>query len=959
MRKALSATYRSPLSARLKGPSLGAIALMLLTNAAPAWARQAQDANGATQSESAPNAAANAQTGGENMELVVTGSRLGSGFTAPTPVTVIGEAQIQDQAIASVAELAYEIPQLRINQNVGKSSEPVGQSVADLRALGGARTLLLLDGRRLAATSPFGGIDTNIFPVSLISGVEVVTGGASAAYGSDAVAGVVNFSILKKFEGVKIDASYGLSDYADHYRPVVSAAAGHSFLDGRLNLTVAGDFYRNTGQTRVDSRPWGRGDPVLFSNPNYTATNGQTRNYIAYNALYSRMTFGGVTVVPATSPLYGIQFGTNGNPTPFTYGNPANTIFMLGGSGVSLIGEGNLLSPITRYSGFGRVNFEVSDSLTAWAEVLWSHVEVRSDLPPNYDNGTLTIQRDNAYLPSSIRATMLANNIGSFAFGRVNLEDGMSQNNSDARALRYAAGLEGRLGGGWEWDLHIQRSENTFRQEARNNRIQSRWLQGVDSVISPVTGLPACRINANASTADDNPACVPINVFGPGSISPAALAWYRGTSFYDARMNQDSIGANVAGSPFQTWAGDVKLAVGGEYRHEQIDSVSDPISIANPATGVGGWRSINQQPFSGKLTVWEGYLEAAVPLAKDTAFAKNLDVNGAIRYTDYSSSGGVTTWKVGINYAPIADVRFRGTISRDIRAANINELFSGRNQVINSVTDPRNNVTTPTLSFSGGNSALKPEKADTKAVGVVFQPSFIPGLNASIDYYSIKINDAITAIPPQTIVNNCFGPANISSFCSLITLNSVNQIASIQATLINAQTIEAAGLDMELSYRRPVEWFGSTGTIGTRLLVNYMDKLAVTASGVTTILLGDIAADPGGQPRWKANFDLTYAGGPLRLGAYVRYIGGGKFRTTFVDDVDLPADQNDVKGRAYVDLSAAYKLNEHIELYGKVDNLLNNAPPVIPNAIFVPTVSNSQMYDKVGRYYVAGVRLKF
>ena len=417
-----------------------------------------------------------------------------------------------------------------------------------------------------------------IFPVSLISGVEVVTGGASAAYGSDAVAGVVNFSILKKFEGLKVDASYGISDYGDANRPVLSGAVGKSFMAGRLNITLAGDFYRNTGQTNVDTRPWGQGDPVLFSNPNYTATNGQTKNYIAYNARYSRMTFGGVTVVPASSPLYGIQFGTNGTPTPFTYGTPVNTIFMLGGSGVSIIGTGNILSPITRYSGFGRVNFEVSDSLTAWADVLWSRVEVQSDLAPNYDNGTLTIQRDNAFLPASIRATMVANNINSFAFGRLNLEDGSAQNNSEARALRYAAGLEGKLGGGWEWDLHIQRSENKFYQEAGNNRIQSRWFQGVDSVISPVTGQPVCRINANASAADDNPACVPINVFGAGSISPAALAWYRGTSFYDSRMNQDSVGANVAGSPFQTWAGDVKVAVGGEYRHESISSVSDPIS---------------------------------------------------------------------------------------------------------------------------------------------------------------------------------------------------------------------------------------------------------------------------------------------------------------------------------------------------------------------------------------------
>jgi len=942
------ARLRRRLRPGLRDTSPIALALALaLAAGAPAYAQAAADPAQPASVPAGPIANEAAPAGAQAGEIVVTGSRLGSGFTAPTPMTTIGGAQIENRALTSVAELAYEIPQLRINQNVGKSSEPVGQNVADLRALGAARTLLLLDGRRLAATNPFGGVDTNIFPLSLISGVEVVTGGASAAYGSDAVAGVINFSLEKKLEGVKLDASYGISDYGDFKRPVLSGAAGHSFLDNRLNITVAGDFYRNTGQTRVATRPWGRGNPVLFNNPAYTPTNGQTKNFIAYNGLYSKMTFGGLINAAAGSPLYGIQFGANGTPQPFTYGGTPNTTFMIGGSGVSIEDEGNILPHITRYSGYGRVSFDATDNVTLWADLLWSRVEVLSDLAPNYDNGTLTIQRDNAFLPASIRQTMLTNNITSFAFGRMNLEDGFSENNSVSRALRYAVGAEGKFGG-WTWDLHLQRSENRFRQDSVNNRIQSRWNQGVDAVISPATGQPVCRINADSNPTNDNPACVPINLFGAGSISQAALGWYRGTSFYDARMKQDSIGANVNGSPFSTWAGEVKLALGGEYRREEIDSVSDPISQ------ISGWRSINQQPFAGDLNVWEVYAETAVPLAKGVPFADDLELNGAIRRARYSSSGGVTTWKVGVNYSPIPGIRFRGTISRDIRAANVNELFSGQNQVINTINDPRNNVSRFVTQLTGGNPNLAPEKADTKAVGMVLQPGFLPGLSASIDYYSISIDGAITAVPPQTIVNNCFA-AKLTEFCGFLTQNAANEITLVQATLINAQTIETAGIDFELSYRRAL----GSGTLGTRLLVNYVDKLALTTSGVRTSSLGDIATDPGGQPRWKANFDLTYASGPLRLGGYVRYIGGGKFRTIYVDNVDMPADQNRVKGRAYIDLSASYKLTGNIELYGKVDNLMNTAPPIIPNNIVQPSVSNSQMYDRIGRYYVGGVRLRF
>ncbi|HWL46258.1 MAG TPA: TonB-dependent receptor, partial [Sphingomonadaceae bacterium] len=832
----------------------GAFALPLIAAAPQAVAQQVAAAS------------ADATPVTETQEITVTGSRLGAGFTAPTPVTAIGSEQIASRALTSVAELNYEIPQLRINQNIGRSSEPVGQNVADLRALGAARTLLLLDGRRLAATSPFGGIDTNIFPVSLISGVEVVTGGASAAYGSDAVAGVINFSLDKNFEGVKADLSYGQSDYNDFRRPVVSFAAGKSLLDGRLHVTVAGDFYRNTGQTRQAARPWGQGNPVLFNNPNYTKTNGQTKNYVAYGGVFSRMTFGGLIVAPKTSPLHGIQFGVNGTPEPFHYGDPVNTVFMLGGDGVSVEDDGNILPHITRYSGFGRLSYDVSSDITLWTDLLWSRVVVKSDLAPNYDNGTLTISKDNAFLDQSIKDIMNANGIDSFQFGRVNIDDGFSENNSVTRALRYAAGADGKFGDGWSWNLFFQRSDNRFRQDSVNNRIQANWFAGIDSVINPATNQAACRINVDGDPGNDNPACVPINVFGPGSISAAALDWYRGTSFYDARMTQNDLGLNISGSPFATWAGDVSLAFGFEYRREKISSVSDPVSVLR------GWRSINQQPFSGALTVKEGYAEIGVPLAKDLPLARDLELNGAVRYADYSSSGGVTTWKVGLNYSPISDLRFRATVSRDIRAANINELYAGQNQVINTIVDPRNNVANYVTQLTGGNPDLKPEKADTRAIGVVFQPSFLPGFNMSIDYYSIKIKDAITSIPAQTIVNSCL-LAHEPLACNFVRLTPApdNKIDTVVATLVNAQTMETRGVDFEASYRQPVAWFGTSGTVGARVLVTYVDKLTLTTPGSSIDYVGDLATDYSGQPRWKANFDLTYVNDRVRLGTHLRF----------------------------------------------------------------------------------------
>lgn len=942
-----------------KGASVLALALPLLALSAPA---RAQDSP-ADENEETP----------DQPVITVTGSRLGAGFTAPTPVTAIGAAQIEDRALTSVAELSYEIPQLRINQNIGRSSEPVGQNQVDLRALGAARTLQLLDGRRVAATSPFGGTDSNIYPLALIKSVEVVTGGASAAWGSDAVAGVINFSIDKEFTGLKVDASYGVSKYGDYKRPVVSAAAGASLLDDRLHLVAAGDFYRNTGQTSQASRPWGQGTPILFSNPSYTPTNGQTKNYIAYDGRLLA-SFGGLvmgvnadtTAGNGVDVLRGIQFGPGGTVLPYNYGSAANANFQIGGDGVTVEDDGNLMPYITRYSGYGRAGFDVSDNLSVWADVLYSRVDVESDLAPNFDiaNTALTIRSDNAYLPTTVRNLMTANSITSFRLHRLNLEDGYSQNNSKTRALRYAVGIEGSFGQGWEWDAYYQRGDNTFRQDSNNNRISANWTNGVDSVL--VAGVPVCRINADVSTTNDNAACVPINVFGAGSISPQALAWYRGTSWYSTEITQELGGINLKGKPFSTWADEVSVAFGAEIRHDSVNSVSDAVSQTLLSNGTrGGWRSINQQPFSGALTVKEGYFEAAVPLAKGVPMAHDLELNGAIRYADYSSSGGATTWKVGLNYSPVPDIRFRGTISRDIRAANLYELYAGPNQVINSVLDSRP-APTPTPAgtsynvrqLSGGNANLTPERADTKSFGVVLRPSIIPGLSMSLDYYKIKIDNAITTIPSANIVAGCY-VNNVSALCDLITIDTTtNFISLIKSTYVNAQTIKTSGVDFEASYRKPVNWFGTEGTIGSRLLVNYVSDLSLTILGIKTDYVGDLATDYSGQPQWKANFDVTYQGGPIKLGAYVRHIGGGKFRSFYIDNLDLPLAQNRVKARTYIDLSASFKLTGNVEFYGKIDNLFDVAPPILPNAITQPTVANSQMYDKIGRYFVAGVRLR-
>lgn len=904
-------------------------------------------------------------------EIVVTGTRI-SGFTAPTPLTSIGAVEMQDRGVSTVADLLRDVPQLKVNQNIGKSSEPIGASNADLRGLGTQRTLVLMNGNRVGVTDPAGTIDTNIIPVALIKNVEIVTGGASAAYGSDAVAGVVNFVLDKAFEGARADISYGVTDYGDFRRPKASVALGHGFLDGKLHAEIAGDYLRNSGQTSQAKRPWGDDRTVQLTNAAYTPTNGEPRLLIVDNGVFSQMTPGGVVGLSGGrntlaqnlaarlgfSPGTGVQFGPNGVPMPFVYGTNIGGTYMQGGEGYQVIDGGNLLPEIERKSGYGRVDYELTDDITLFADMLYSEVHAESDLAANPDTGTLTIRNDNAFLNSAVKAAMASLNLASIPFGRINLEDGNSIFKTTTKARRWSFGADGSFGGNWIWSATGQITRNTYDQAAENNRIAQRWTYGIDSVNNPATGQPICRVLLNNPnpTATQDPYgdirnCVPINPFGAGSITQQAQAYYHGTSTTFAEMRQEVYAANISGSPFATWAGPVSVAAGAEYRTEKTVQTSD----ANSA--LSRWRSINAQPFSGKYHVKEGYAEIVVPLAEELAFAHKLELNAAARFTDYSTSGGVWAWKVGGNYEPVPDVRFRGTVSRDIRAPNNYELFSRGNQVINQIIDPRTNIGRQTTQITGGNPDLLPEKADTYSAGVVYQPSWLDGFRVSFDYYNIKVKDAISVVSAQDIVNFCF--RGQTAFCSGV-IQASDIITRVNIIPFNANSQNVAGEDLEAEYNFPLVLAGADGDMRLRLLVNHADELSTTANGVTNDYVGlaGISPPPQGVPEWRVNLSASYSFDDWKVGVGYRFISGGKIDTRFNRTVRDIAD-NSIDGIGYVDANLSWDATENVTFYGSVENLTNEAPPITPNGIVQPTIGNSPFFDNRGRFWVIGARAKF
>ncbi len=875
--------------------------------------------------------------------IVVTGTRISTpGFISPTPITAFSNDQLQMTGAQTAQHLEYEIPVLIPDQANQMVSRPTGSSNLNLRGLGASRTLLLIDGRRVAPTSPEGTVDVNIIPTALLDRIEIVTGGASAAYGSDAVSGVVNLFLNTKYEGIKGSYTFGVSQYGDFKEHSASLTAGTSFADGRGHIVASGSLFWNEGLLAQSDRPWGRDAWGQISNPLYVegSNNGQPRILITPNVRLSTMTDGGLIV---SGPLQGIEFGTGGSLRQFEYGDYVGTKFMVGGGGIEYSSTGNLAPVMERQSGFGHASYDLTDNVQYWVEGLYARAKQHYDITTNYDTGNLVIRRDNAFMPAELGALMDANHLTQIKIGRSNEEQGFNIAQTIYRVRRLATGLKGSIGPTWTWDLYYQYSRNTYDLKVFNNRNQVLWKQSIDPVIDPVSGEPVCR----STLANPGNGCVPSNLFGPGAMSPAAVAYTTGTAHLIQTQTQHDVAVNIGGTLFKNWAGDVAVAVGGEYRKDALVGTTDEISLLKQ------WRVLNPQPTVGELSVKEAYVEVLFPLLADIPIAKKMELNAAGRITDYSLSGQVETWKVGLNYEINSSVRLRATRSRDIRAPNLNELFQSRGANVGSFRDPRNNTNVSFFWSSGGNPNLTPEIADTLTAGVVLTPTFVRGLQMSIDYYKIKIKNVITSLGAQAVLDGCFLRGQ-TDLCDYVHLNpATNAIDSVDALRFNANRLETSGLDIEVAYRTALDriFAGADGNLSFRLLVNYIPHLITTASGVPTDNAGE------GIPHWRGNFNTTYTNGPLRATATVRWIQGGVVDNTYVEGIDI--NDNTYSGRVYVDVSAEREIGDHFSIFGRIANLLNAYPPITPNGVIGPQTASNVLFDTIGRRFQIGARFEF
>lgn len=926
-------------------------------------------------------------------DIVVTGSRLAaSGFTTPTPVMALDADQLLNRSPNNVAVALNELPQMRGSTVAGavpSTSADLGtngQNLLSMRGLGPRRTLVLLDGNRLPKTNIQGSTDLNILPQALVRRVDVVTGGASASYGSEAVAGVVNFILDTRFEGVKGSINTGITTYGDNASLHMSIAVGHRLAGGRGRI-VASAEYLHEDPVGYSNQPNGRD---WFDNASGTYVNpvagALPRLLVVPNIRHSDASVGGLIT---SGPLKGMQFGAGGALIPFDGGTTPWGQDTSGGDGGRVTAQ--LTPKSSRMAFFAHGEYDLTDSLIAFGELAYGRSKSHNVTFPAYQylaSGQFTIFRDNAYLPAAVVAMFNANPmLPSFTVGRFSEDMPPLVNIADMTHRRVAIGIKGLAGDRWRYDSNIMVSK--VRQNLDRVSTVSRNLYAAADAVRNAAGQIVCRSNLTGL----DPSCVPMNIFGPGTVSEAAGAYVTGVNEGHTTFRQVTFNANIRGDlgdGFDLPAGPVALALGFSYRDERVRRTVDALSAIfvdctdvqgcpaamNSGTYYGGYLSYNPSPIAGRVTAGEAYAEIGIPLLKDVRFARTLNLTLAGRRTDYNLSGSTYSWKIGGNWQVDDDLRLRYTRSRDIRAPSPVELFgvgstsTGQSFLPGSAAVHGGaNYIVVNRSYSGiGNPALKPERGLTQTYGAVFKPSRVPGLQIALDYYDVAISDAIDTPSNIAIIDGCYkGDAR---YCRLITLNSgqtpVTDIAqvtpgavglTIRATPANITSLRTSGLDFDLSYSRAFRG----GSLTVRAMGNYLLTARNSSLAITNSRLVGALEQSQSWPQWSASLSLAYSTDRFELFMQQRMISKGTRNANFVENVDISS--NRVPMIAYTDVGVTARFSHpsgsRTELFFGIKNLFDQAPPgtAISTSTSAP-LTNFTLYDVLGRRFTLGLRFR-
>ena len=933
------------------------------------------------QSQTAAAAAAEAATG---EAIVVTGSRIArANLESVSPVAVIGVEQFRDQGAVNVESVLNQLPQITPGLNANVNNGGNGTATVDVRGLGPSRTLVLVNGRRIVPSNNTGVVDVNTINPQLLERVDVVTGGASSTYGSDALGGVVNFVLKHDFQGIELTAQNGLTERGDSNSFTVGGIIGGNFADGKGNVTM-GVSYTDREASFQGSREWSRIDQ-----------NGGSGTGIAGR-------FDAIATNPfGVSPNSSRAFNVDGTTRKFINQLPDDN----GGVGdrFNFAPSNYLQTPQKRLTLNALGHYEIATGVEAYAEATYVNSRVDLQLAPtpatsifvnpkspvlSEDARTLLAARtaNDARAPAGFVVDPATGKFvlpgdSSAVFRRRMVEVGPRLNSFAFDVFQINAGLRGDVFNNWKYDVYYGYGHVGSAQGIQNDVSRQRLT----------AGLNGCPVGSPTG-------CVNVNAFGPGNISQAAANYIRIASAVDTfTFDRNNVVGTLTGPLVQLPAGSLDVSVGAEYRKDSSVFIPSDPSQRGDITGFNA-----AQPIKGSFDAKEVFGEVRIPVLAKTPGAQELTIEAGARYSNYSTVGGNFTWKAGGSYVPIDGLRIRGVYSRATRAPSVFELFQGGDQSFPQVTDPctqrapnggkrpvPSDAVAAICQLQGlpdpritiltqinaqnearllGNTDLKAEKSDTFTVGAVIAPPQVPSLTFTVDYFDIKVDGYIQRVFGGAVglTDACFksGVTTLAQYnadpaCSLIRRTASGELFQTipltnQSTPGINNVIKTRGIDFTAGYNLGLDFTGLTNS-KLRFSANVTYLLKYQFNGVD--FAGFASGDFGTLPKWKANTRVTFDNGDFSATVNWRYVG--KSLDTFGDSPAAdPVDFGKIKAQNYFDLSLRFRASENFEFYGGVDNLFDRQPPAV-NAGFTATNTDETLYDVLGRRYFVGALIRY
>jgi len=1023
---------------RLRVLSTASLAALVYAGAAtPAFAQPEQP-----QPDQPAPAPAAAQPADEGEAIVVTGSRIPSpNLTGTSPVTVINSAEVRLQGTTRTEDLINSLPQAFANQGGNLSNGATGTATVDLRGLGPSRTMVLINGRRLQAGDPAQLIpvpDINFIPASMVSRVDILTGGASSVYGADAVSGVVNFIMDTQFTGFRADAQYSFYQHGNGTdNQVIQELNRQNFGYPRGNVADGGtyDLSLALGAAFDDGRghvmayaTYRKLDSVLQGRRDYSACSLTARTQVQVTANPSRIfqCAGSATSANGT-------FFTNLAGGTFQVG--PNRTFIPGSTPYNFAPFNYFQRPDERYTAGAFADYEINEALHPFLEAMFMDDTSDAQIAPSGDFGsTFTINCDNPLLSAQQRAIVcVPANLINAAGGtggvprvfidsvtgnpyfrgflqplRRNVEGGGRDNLLEHTDYRIVAGMRGDLGGGFSYEAFYQYGRVVYQSIYFNDISIVRLTRALDVIDNPATpGVdPTCRSALDGT----DPLCVPWDILALGGVNPAALGYLQTPGFLNGNTQETVANANITADlgryGLQTpWAEEgLGLNFGVEYRKESLDLEPDVEYQTGDLSGQGGATT----PVSGSFDVREAFIEARLPIAAHRSFFYELSLGAGYRYSHYQVPGSATvpagnsfntdTYKFEGAWAPVRDVRFRASYNRAVRAPNVAELFITPGVALDGATDPcagaavgglvngfsaaqcartgvtaaqfGNIVANPASQYNGilgGNPLLTPEIATTITAGVVVQPSFIPGLALTVDWFDIKVNNFIGRVGADLILQQCL-TANAN--CALVRRDAQGSLwrspnGFVIDTNVNSGSISTRGVDFGFSYTHGL---GSLGSLNINTVGTWLDQLIADPEGGArydcTGYEGATCGTPSPEWRFKTRLTLSTPEG-IAVSFQWRYMSAVQ-RDTMSPDTDLhaattpPGDQR-MAAQNYFDLTLTARIGDHYAFRAGVNNITDREPPIATHLPGTVGSGNTypQVYDSMGRYIFAGVTLDF